>query len=109
MVMTLAFGWFTARTYSRLREISTDKDNLPETFQEWESRAQAQFDGFGKKGIAVERVLIEPDALLSWAKQSPINSKGRAEFAAMILMKKHASCHWHRISAFGGDRLKSAG
>lgn len=109
MVMALAFGWFSASTYSSLREISADKGNLPETFQEWESRAQAQFDGLGKKGIAVEKVLIEPDALLSWAKQSPINSKERAEFAAMILMKKHESCHGHLISAFDEDRLKSAG
>jgi hypothetical protein len=93
MEMALAFGWFTPRTYSHLREISADKDNLPETFQEWETLAQAQFDGFRQKGIAVEKVLIDPDALLKWANEAPINSKKRAEFAAMVLMKKHESSH----------------
>ena len=89
MAMALAFGWFTARTYSRLREISADKHDLPETFQEWETRAQAQFDELRQEGIAIEKVLIDPDALLNWAKEAPINSKKRAEFAAMILIRKH--------------------
>lgn len=93
MAMALGFGWFTALTYSRLREISADKRNLPETFQEWEKRAQAQFDGLRQDGIAVKKVLIDPDALLNWAGDAPINSKKRAEFAAMILMKKHESGH----------------
>ncbi len=93
MGMALAFCWFTARSYVRLRDISTDKNNLPETFHEWEMRAQAQFDCLRQKGIAVEKVLIDPDALLNWAHESPIDSKKRAEFAAMILMKKHESGH----------------
>ena len=93
MAMALAFGWFTAGTYSHLRDISADKDNLPETFQEWEMRAQVQFDGLRQKGIAVEKVLVDPDALLAWANMAPINSKKRAEFAAMLLMKKHEPGH----------------
>ncbi len=93
MVMALAFGWFTAGSFVRLREISTDKDNLPKTFREWEMHAQAQFDGFRQKGIVIEKVLIDPDALLKWAHEAPIDSKKRAEFAAMILMKKHESSH----------------
>jgi hypothetical protein len=93
MAMALGFGWFAARTYLRLREISADKGNLPETFQEWEKRAQPQFDGLVAKRIAVEKVLIDPDALLNWARDVPIDSKKRAEFAAMILMKKHETGH----------------
>jgi hypothetical protein len=93
MAMALGFGWFTAHTYLRLREISADKENLPETFQEWEKRAQAQFDGLTAKGIAVEKVLIDPDALLNWANDTPVDSKKRAEFTAIILMKKHEAGH----------------
>lgn len=93
MAMALGFGWFTAHTYLRLREISADNGDLPETFREWEKRAQAQFDQLIAKRITVEKVLIDPDALLNWASDAPINSKKRAEFAAMILMKKHEAGH----------------
>lgn len=93
MVMALAFGWFSTCSYLRLREISADKDNLPKTFREWEVRAQAQFDGFRQKGIVIEKVLIDPEVLLKWAHEAPIDSKKRAEFAAMSLMKKHESSH----------------
>ncbi len=89
MTMALGFGWFTGHTYLRIREISADKQNLPATFGEWEKHAQAQFDRLRESGIAVEKVLIDPDALLNWACDDPIDSKKRAEFAAMILMKKH--------------------
>jgi hypothetical protein len=89
MAMPLGFGWFTAHTYLRICEISADKHNLPATFGEWEARAQAQFDSLRESGIAVEKVLIDPDALLNWTCDVPIDSKKRAEFAAMILMKKH--------------------
>ena len=93
MAMALGFGWFTAQTYLRLREISADNGNLPETFQEWEKRAQTQYDGLVAKRIAVEKVFIDPDALLHWASGTPIDSKKRAEFAAMILMKEHEAGH----------------
>ena len=91
MAVPLGFGWFTAHTCLRLREICGDKGNLPETFQEWETHAQ--YDGLVAKRIAVEKALIDPDALLNWAGDAPIDSKKRAEYGAMILMKKHeAGC-----------------
>ena len=93
MVMALGFGWFTANTYLHLREVSADKNNLPDTFQEWEKRAQAQFDGLVAKRITVEKVFIDPDALLRWVGEATIDSKKRAEFAAMILMKKYETNH----------------
>lgn len=91
--MAIAFCWFTAATYGRIREISADKDRLPKTFEEWNERAQVQFDGLVERGVDARKVELDPEALLQWAQGAPINSNKRGIFAALVFAEQNASRH----------------
>ncbi len=89
----IAFAWYRPGDYARLFEISADKYRLPETFEEWRKKAQMQFDELRHKGIAVQKVFIDPEALLSWAVGAAIDRNKRAEFAAFVFRNAGETRH----------------
>jgi hypothetical protein len=90
-----AFAWYTSETYSRLREISTDKHRLPLTFEEWQDRAQTQFDGLKQGGLDLCKVMVDPNALLAWANGAPVDAQTRSKFAAFLFMQQHEKSGLH--------------
>jgi hypothetical protein len=84
--------WFTPETFERVRLISDD--NLLDTFTKWEERAERNFEQLLATGLNLERVLIDPDALLAFARErhgGKINDIIRHDFAAMRTAKKHGN------------------
>ena len=79
----LAVAWYRAEDWPRWLAISEDK--MPETYEEWLKQAR-QFTVMATlKGMAIHRVIVEPDAFLKWAssKRKPITSSSRSQYAVM--------------------------
>ncbi len=86
----VAVAWFTPETWPRLREISADPDDLPETYGEFLTLAEPRFARHVAAGAPLQRVLIDPDELLEWCEvnRRPVDGHARAGFAAYVLMRR---------------------
>jgi hypothetical protein len=97
VVRAMGIAWFRAEDYQRIREISDD-EMLP-TFEEFEARMAARMPQIAAQlgsGIILEKVTIEPDELLAFAREhhsGKINSHVRSEFAARVMAQKHGTDH----------------
>jgi hypothetical protein len=96
-VMPRAIGvaWFRREDYQRVREISND-EMLP-TFEQFEAKMAERLPRFkAPPGVIVEKVIIDPDELLAFAKANfggKINSDVRSAFASFKVMEKYGANH----------------
>jgi hypothetical protein len=87
-------AWFRREDYPRIREISDDE--MIASFEEWEARTTQFLASREEPGVILEKVIIDPEELLAFARQfhdGQINTKVRAEFAARLVMKKSEANH----------------
>src|SRR5688572_23961633 len=62
----VALAWFRAEDYQRIREICADE--MMPTFADFEAKMAKAIPQFEAKGIRLEKVIVNPDALLAFAK-----------------------------------------
>jgi hypothetical protein len=86
--------WFRPEDYARIREMS--QDQLFDDFKQWEQQAERKFAELVAKGVPLEKVFVDPDALAVFARDShggKINGAVRAEFAARLIAEKYGADH----------------
>jgi len=84
MKSIFGFAWYRKEQWNRLLAVSSDRDSLEETFEEWLEIAQKQFKEFKRRGTDVRRVDVDVEELIHWCQErkKPIDGKTRSEFAA---------------------------
>jgi len=87
---SVGMPWYTADSWAQLRAVADDHADLVETVEEYEQKAERLIRQFAAQGIAVEKVLIDIDALVRWCRREGyrIDQKGRAAYGAMLLASK---------------------
>jgi len=83
-------AWFSKDDWPRLLEISEDRENLEETYEEWHLNAERAINDLKKNGVHIKKVNANPDEILIWCNKQgiPVNGDGRARFAAYKLHDK---------------------
>ena len=88
----LRFGiaWFRPAQWSRLLEISEDREDLEETFAEWESLAKEKLRDLRAQGIRAEKVTVDVEELLVWCQSRglSVNASARSQYVADLLRKR---------------------
>ena len=86
----LGLAWYTPEQWSRLRDLSTDKARLEDTYEEWRSFAEKAEADLLAEGVQVQRVPVDVDALATWCTQNrhPIDGEARAEFVAHLMRER---------------------
>lgn len=86
-------AWYRREQWNRLLEMSSDRDKLEDTFDEWKSSAEKQFDNLARSGFLVRKVDIDVDELLSWcdSKNRPVDGEARADYTATTLREREQS------------------
>jgi hypothetical protein len=88
----LKFGiaWFRPEQWSRLLEISEDREDLEETFAEWESLAEEKLRDLRAQGVDAEKITIDLEELLTWCKSQglSVNASARSQYVAELLRKR---------------------
>jgi hypothetical protein len=84
------FPWYTPDGWTKLRAAAADRDNLHDTFDEFEHASGARISDLVAAGHQVEKVVIDVDALITWcaAKRRPLDSSARHVFAAITLTER---------------------
>jgi hypothetical protein len=88
--MQLGIAWFRSEQWSRLLEVSDDRDKLEGTFAEWECLAEEKLRSLRAQGLNVEKVIIDVEELLAWCKSRdlPVNGSARSSYVADLLRKR---------------------
>jgi hypothetical protein len=78
----VGIGWYRPDQWQRLLEISSDRDRLEDTHEEWLGNASRVFDFLKRKGLPVVKMAVDVEDLLAWcAKQGlAVNLESRAKY-----------------------------
>jgi hypothetical protein len=93
----IGIAWFNPEDYQRIREIS--HDDMQPTFEAFEAKMEKMLPQVKAKlppGIIIEKVIVNPDELLAFAKRfhgGKIDTTVRSSFAAASVMKKYGTDH----------------
>ncbi|MCX5859364.1 MAG: hypothetical protein NT056_05655 [Proteobacteria bacterium] len=82
--MTIGGAWYLPEQWNKLKEISVDRDDLEDTYEEWLANAEQSVAKMSAAGVTVKKIMVEIAELEAWcrAKNLKINGKSRAEFVA---------------------------
>ncbi len=82
-------AWYRSDQWDRLKEVSEDRADLEETWEEWSREAEKTLQGIRAKGLDVTKVDVDVEELVRWcqANRRPINAASRSAFAAEKLLK----------------------
>jgi len=88
----LVVPWFTPEGYLKMRAAASDRDNLFDTFEEFEQAAGERFHKAVADGHPAEKVVVDANALIAWCAEEgrPLDGMARQLFAAMTVVKRDA-------------------
>ena len=89
---TINYGvcWYQPEQWDRLKEISEDREELEDTYNEWRRNASKAIAELGAQGQKIKKVKIDLEALLYWCngQDRPVNGKSRSEYVAYLMKTK---------------------
>ena len=82
--------WFMPDGYRKMRAAAADRDNLCDSFNEFEQLATKRLSQVLADGHPVEKVEVDADALIEWcaAEERPLDGMARQTFAILTLVKR---------------------
>ena len=90
---TVAVGlaWFDRKQWQRLTEAVEDRNELADTYEQWQLSALDAARMIERQGQKVEKVHVEVESLVSWCKEKglPVNDKSRAEYVTQLMQRRH--------------------
>lgn len=83
----VGFAWFTREQWQRLTEVADDRNELDDTFEQWERNALAMLYQLESQGHSVRKVIVDVETLVSWchARGRRIDSAARADYVVALL------------------------
>ena len=80
----VGIAWYRPWQWERLREISSDRDELEQTYAEWLDLIQKRLPELHAAGMYPVKVDVDAEELLGWCtgKGLPVNGESRAQFVA---------------------------
>jgi hypothetical protein len=85
--MKVGIPWYRQDHWSRWREISVDRADMPESYGEWLEKAEETIRNFTKTALEVHKVGLDIDDFIHWATNENMTVTGftRGEFANLKL------------------------
>lgn len=89
--LVVGLAWFDRKQWQRLTEAVADRNELDDTFEQWQQSALEAVRATERQGQKVEKVHVEVESLVSWCKEKglPVNGKSRAEYVAQLMQRRH--------------------
>ena len=82
--MAIGFAWYRPAQWQRVRDISSDAEDLHDTYLEWLQLAEEKLNQFRSSGLHVEKVDIDSEQLIRWCNEHglEITGESRSQYAA---------------------------
>jgi hypothetical protein len=89
--VVVGLAWFDRKQWKRLTEVVENRNELEDTYEQWEQGAFDAVRMIERQGQKVEKVHVEVQSLVSWCNErgSPVNGQSRAEYVTQIMQRRH--------------------
>ena len=77
-MQTIGIGVYRKKDYPRIRELSTDRVSMDDTWEEWEANKKQAQKRFEQMGIHTVDVLVKPTALAEFCQKHGLHIDGAA-------------------------------
>jgi hypothetical protein len=83
----VGFAWFTREQWLRLTEVVDDRNELDDTFEQWERNALATLYKLESQGHSVRKVMVDVEAFVAWCggHGRRIDSAARVDYVIALL------------------------
>lgn len=83
-MQTSGIGIYRRKDYTKIRELSADRAEMDDTWEEWETNKNRTQQRFEQMGVRVVDVLVEPAALAKFCEKKGLRIDGtaRAQFVS---------------------------
>ena len=90
-VDVIGVAWYRREDYERLKAMFKDGEKLPDTYEDWLSKAQITILTLAKDRLRVEKSYIDPETFPQWCveKGLQMDADARTHFAAEFARAKH--------------------
>ena len=91
-VQIYGISWFQPEQWERLLEISSDRESLDNSYEEWRENANKAIHEFRAQGHIIKKVKLNLEEFLSWCNENKkeTNGSARAEYVAILMENKNA-------------------
>jgi hypothetical protein len=88
--MAVGIPWYRREQWARWKEISLDRAEMCQTYDEWLEKAEHTIRNFTKDAVVVHKVDVDVEEFLNWATKQDVAITGvaRADFANLKLGKR---------------------
>jgi len=89
--VVVGLAWFDRKQWTRLTEAVEDRNELEDTYEQWQQGALEAARMIERQGQKVEKVHVEVESLVFWCKENglPVNGQSRAEYVTQIMRRRH--------------------
>ena len=89
--MKFGIAWYRPEQWSRLLEISADREDLENTFAEWEQLATEKLRSLRAEGLQVKKIIVDVEKLLAWclSRGLSVDSTARSQYVSQVLRKRN--------------------
>ena len=90
--LVVGFAWYRPDQWQRVRDISTDADNLEDNYEAWLRLAEEKLKELHASGLRVEKVNVDSERLIFWCNERglDVNAQARSQYAAEKLREMDA-------------------
>jgi len=89
--VVVGLAWFDRKQWQHLTKVVEDRNELDDTYEQWQQSALDAVRMMEGQGQKVEKVHIEVESLVAWckAKGLPVNGKSRAQYVTYLMHGRH--------------------
>lgn len=89
-IEVLGIAWYKPQQWERLLQISTDRDKLETTYEEWIQFAKKSVREMQEIGIRTKKIVVDTEKLLLWCNQHKykVDAEARSFYVADTLRKQ---------------------
>jgi len=82
--LVVGLAWYRPAQWQRVRDISSDADNLEDNYEAWLRLAEQKFKELNGSGLRVEKVDVDSESLIFWCNERglEVNAQARSQYAA---------------------------
>lgn len=87
----VGLAWWQPEQWDRLKEISENRDELDDTYEDWRKNAAKAIREIESTGIVVKKVRIDLEDFLAWCHENeiPLSAEARSKYAAYVLERRN--------------------
>ena len=83
----VGIAWFTREQWQRLTEIADDRNELDETFEQWERNALSALYTLHSQGRSIRKVMVDVETLVAWCRGRGrrVDAAARADYVIALI------------------------